>query len=250
MREKKYPKFKMENYLIDDFPSKLKFLRVLKNIPVSTICEHLDVSKTTVSNWETGLRVPRLEHISKLSEVLDEPVSTFIKDKSTIEFIKNYRLEKNKQQQIEKTNNNKDSEYVWSVPMAAYKTFEGKNLEDLDIILQNQPEIYLYQSGNTDEKFFGYAQLDDSMLNTQNLNKSIPIKTIVICTRNIEIEEKISYLAVIKYKTEVMLREIKMVKNKIEILSYKDQKKIVAPINTVWIIGIGRRLIKKVDLAE
>lgn len=42
----------------------------------------LDVSRTCISNWESGLRVPDFVMISKLSSALNVPVEYFIRASS------------------------------------------------------------------------------------------------------------------------------------------------------------------------
>lgn len=64
------------------FSQKLKTQRKKNNFTQSDLAVMLDVSRTCISNWESGLRVPDFVMISRLSAVLNVPVEYFIKNTS------------------------------------------------------------------------------------------------------------------------------------------------------------------------
>lgn len=61
------------------FSRKLKAQRKKNNFTQSDLADALNVSRSCISNWESGLRVPDFVVISKLSAVFDVPVGFFIK---------------------------------------------------------------------------------------------------------------------------------------------------------------------------
>lgn len=54
-----------------EFAEKLKTARELRNLSVDDLAKKMNVSRTTVYDWEAGVSEPRKEKLNKLQEILD-----------------------------------------------------------------------------------------------------------------------------------------------------------------------------------
>ena len=59
-------------------PMLLKELRKTKGIKQKWIANKIGVSEVTVSNWCSAKSTPKKEHLRKLSELLEVPVSSIV----------------------------------------------------------------------------------------------------------------------------------------------------------------------------
>ncbi|MGL4485281.1 MAG: helix-turn-helix domain-containing protein [Anaerovoracaceae bacterium] len=60
---------------MSDFSSRLKELRIIRNIKQKELAELLNVAQTTITNWETGTREPNISTIKKIADVLEVDIS-------------------------------------------------------------------------------------------------------------------------------------------------------------------------------
>jgi len=80
-------------------------LRKKNNLSQGDLALKMNVSRQSISKWETGLSVPDLNNIIKLSEIFDITVDEIVKDKNINESKKvNNKLEDNKKS-VEKQRN-------------------------------------------------------------------------------------------------------------------------------------------------
>ena len=64
---------------LDSFAKKLKYLRLERNLDQRDFAKLLNRSFTSVCNWEQGVRIPKLETIKEIAEILIVDY-TFLKD--------------------------------------------------------------------------------------------------------------------------------------------------------------------------
>jgi transcriptional regulator with XRE-family HTH domain len=58
--------------------TKLRKFRTVAKLSQQEIADKLNIRQATYSNWEKGTTNPSLEHIIKLSEVLNVPIQEFL----------------------------------------------------------------------------------------------------------------------------------------------------------------------------
>lgn len=63
---------------MDTFPNNLKRLRKIRNLKQEDLAECLNVTRQTVSGWETGRRQPDLDTLKTLADALDADVHELI----------------------------------------------------------------------------------------------------------------------------------------------------------------------------
>ena len=82
-----------------NFPEKLLTLRKAKNLTQEQLAEKLDVSRQSISKWESGQAIPELEKIVALSAIFDVTTDYLLKSSEIDDLsVKTEMLEK--QQQI------------------------------------------------------------------------------------------------------------------------------------------------------
>lgn len=59
---------------------RIRSIRLKQGISQEALAELVDVSRQTVSKWETGMVRPSADNLAKLSETLGVPVEAFFKD--------------------------------------------------------------------------------------------------------------------------------------------------------------------------
>lgn len=62
----------------DTISKQIKYFRNKFSLTQAQLADKLDVSKQTVSNWETGIKLPRMGAIQKMSDIFGVPKSTII----------------------------------------------------------------------------------------------------------------------------------------------------------------------------
>lgn len=62
----------------DTISKQIKYFRNKFSMTQAQLADKLDVSKQTVSNWETGIKLPRMGAIQKMSDIFGVPKSTII----------------------------------------------------------------------------------------------------------------------------------------------------------------------------
>ena len=68
----------LENIELDTFGQKLRYLRLERNLNQHEFANLLNRSFTTICNWEYGNRIPKLETIKEIAEMLSVDY-TFLK---------------------------------------------------------------------------------------------------------------------------------------------------------------------------
>ncbi len=59
---------------MSNIASRIRSLRKSKKLSQETLARAMDVQRTTVTNWERGIRVPDVAHASKLSRYFGVPI--------------------------------------------------------------------------------------------------------------------------------------------------------------------------------
>ena len=63
---------------------KLKKLRKEKKLSMRELGDMLNMSYANVSIWESGIRTPSLETLTKLAKILEVPIGYFIEDEKSL----------------------------------------------------------------------------------------------------------------------------------------------------------------------
>ena len=83
------------------FSEKLLTLRKAKGITQEQLAEKLDVSRQSISKWESGQSVPELENIVALSTIFDVSTDYLLKSSEIDDLsVKTEMLEKQQQQML------------------------------------------------------------------------------------------------------------------------------------------------------
>jgi transcriptional regulator with XRE-family HTH domain len=71
---------------------KIRDLRVMKRVTQDVLAEHLGVVKATVSSWENGKSIPKIDKIKKIAKYFDVDVDYFSSNVDVEEFpeLKNF----------------------------------------------------------------------------------------------------------------------------------------------------------------
>lgn len=69
----------LQDMELDTFAQKLRYLRLERNLNQHEFANLLNKSFTSVCNWEKGVRIPKLETIKEIAEILNVDY-TFLKD--------------------------------------------------------------------------------------------------------------------------------------------------------------------------
>jgi transcriptional regulator with XRE-family HTH domain len=64
--------------IMNDFDANLKRLRIQRNMKQEDLAKKMDVTRQTVSGWETGRRQPDLNTLKKIADVLDVDIHELI----------------------------------------------------------------------------------------------------------------------------------------------------------------------------
>lgn len=98
--------------------SQIKKLRKSRGWTQPQLADRISVSKQTISNWETGLKVPRMGALQKLADLFNVPISEIVSDQM--------ENSSNKGSHTPKTADLADKETIF--------TYEGKEIppEDLE----------------------------------------------------------------------------------------------------------------------
>ena len=70
---------KLAKLKLGTFAEKLRYLRIERNLNQREFAKLLNRSFTSVCNWEQGNRIPKLETIKEIAEILNVDY-TFLKD--------------------------------------------------------------------------------------------------------------------------------------------------------------------------
>jgi len=62
----------------DTISKQIKYFRNKFSMTQAQLADKLDVSKQTISNWETGIKLPRMGAIQRMSDIFGVPKSTII----------------------------------------------------------------------------------------------------------------------------------------------------------------------------
>lgn len=69
----------LQNMELDTFGQKLRYIRLEINLDQREFAKLLNRSLTSVCNWEQGIRIPKLETIKEIAEILNVDY-TYLKD--------------------------------------------------------------------------------------------------------------------------------------------------------------------------
>lgn len=69
----------LQNMELDTFAQKLRYLRLERNLDQREFAKLLNRSFTSVCNWEQGVRIPKLETIKEIADILNVNYK-FLKD--------------------------------------------------------------------------------------------------------------------------------------------------------------------------
>lgn len=69
----------LQDMELDTFSQKLRYLRLERNLNQHEFANLLNKRFTSVYNWEQGVRIPKLETIKEIAEILNVDY-TFLKD--------------------------------------------------------------------------------------------------------------------------------------------------------------------------
>lgn len=75
------------------FVKRLNEIMEMRGITQADICVALDVSSAIVSNWCTGKKMPRIDKVQRLSELLNVPMSALLQEDGMQNVIDGDRLE-------------------------------------------------------------------------------------------------------------------------------------------------------------
>lgn len=107
-----------------DFSEKLLTLRKGKNLTQEQLAEQLDVSRQSVSKWESGQAVPELDKIIALSNVFDVTTDYLLKPSEIDELsVKTEMLEKQQQQMLVREKNRTRIMYCVLYSIGVYLIF-------------------------------------------------------------------------------------------------------------------------------
>ena len=62
---------------LDTFAQKLRYLRLERNLDQREFAKLLNRGFTTVCNWEQGIRIPKLETIKEIADILNVDYTFF-----------------------------------------------------------------------------------------------------------------------------------------------------------------------------
>lgn len=151
---------------LNDFePKRLTEIREARGLRQTFLARELDVTRSSVSKWETGKANPKEKNITDLSALLDVPLSYFfLKDKKPIETITPIYFRK-----LSRTNK--------THRQMAYRRLEwfGQIISTISEFV-NFPETKIVKPKNDEFRTFTHKEIEDIARETRNLLK-IPINT-------------------------------------------------------------------------
>lgn len=56
----------------------IRNLRIKRGMTQMELAKALQTSQASITNWETGKKIPKIDSLSKMAEIFHVPVSTFI----------------------------------------------------------------------------------------------------------------------------------------------------------------------------
>lgn len=63
---------------MSNFSTRLKELRISRNITQSELAEYLSVDQRTISNWECGINEPNFDVLIKIAKYFDETTDSLL----------------------------------------------------------------------------------------------------------------------------------------------------------------------------
>ncbi|MCK4551288.1 MAG: helix-turn-helix transcriptional regulator [Tenericutes bacterium] len=86
------------------FHEKLRDLRKQKNMSQEDLANQLDISRQSVSKWESGLSMPDLENAIKLSELFNVTLDYLLKDRKSDSEFNYYTVDTKEKKAMSKIN--------------------------------------------------------------------------------------------------------------------------------------------------
>ncbi len=81
-------------YFMKTFGTKLRDLRFKKKLSLEELANHLELSKTSISKWESDLSKPNTQNFLKICEFFEVEVYDLVEDVSNL-FFKKLKIESN-----------------------------------------------------------------------------------------------------------------------------------------------------------
>lgn len=125
-----------------DFSEKLLTLRKAKNLTQEQLAEKLDVSRQSVSKWESGQAAPELEKIVALSAIFDVTTDYLLKSSEIDDLsVKTEMLEKQQQQMLVREQKRQQIRGCILYSIAVYLVFFALCFVEHDFFFFLEPEI-------------------------------------------------------------------------------------------------------------
>ena len=125
------------------FSEKLLTLRKAKGITQEQLAEKLDVTRQSISKWESGQSVPELEKIVALSTVFDVSTDCLLKSSEIDDLsVKTEMLEKQQQQMLVREQRQRQ---IWACilyTVAVYLVFFAICFVEHDLRFSFEPDVF------------------------------------------------------------------------------------------------------------
>ena len=125
-----------------DFSEKLSILRKARCLTQEQLAEKLDVSRQSVSKWESGQAVPELEKVVALSTVFDVTTDSLLKSSEIDDLsVKTEMLEKQQQQMLVRE---QQQRRIWACilySVAVYLVFLAVCFVEHDFFLFHETDV-------------------------------------------------------------------------------------------------------------
>ncbi len=126
------------------FNETLRELRKNKNMSQEDIAYQLDVSRQSVSKWESGVSMPDLENVMKLSKLFDVPIDFLLKNKKSDSEFNYYTVEEKEYKRLSQ----------FKITCTVFLALAGVTFITLLAISLLEPILYF--NGNTGKTYNGF----------------------------------------------------------------------------------------------
>ena len=125
-----------------DFSEKLSILRKARCLTQEQLAEKLDVSRQSVSKWESGQAVPELEKVVALSTVFDVTTDSLLKSSEIDDLsVKTEMLEKQQQQMLVREQQQRRIRACILYSVAVYLVFLAVCFVEHDFFLFHETDV-------------------------------------------------------------------------------------------------------------
>ena len=126
------------------FHEKLRDLRKQKTMSQEELANKLDISRQSVSKWESGLSMPDLENVIKLSELFEVSLDYLLKDRKSDSEFNYYTVDTKEKEAMSKIN----------IVAIIFLTLTIATL--LTLVIISIVETHLYSNPNTGREYSGF----------------------------------------------------------------------------------------------